>query len=377
MSANSVNLKAAPLLAALWVVSACAPPRTAPPAGPGEWRGVLGGPERAAYAGVAFTGAPRIDWRKGYGRGIAVALQVHAPLLIATTTGRTVVAINAETGMQYWSRTFSGPIAGSALRRNDRAYVATGGRENRIHAITLPRGRRIWSSRRIGPFRVEPVLLEDRLVAVTENGIVAALGESDGALLWRTALGAPPAAPPVPHEASVFIATVRDSLYRIRTADGQVTGRVALPGTASAPALIRDGHLILPVFPNHVVTVDLERFAVSEPVALDAPVLAAPVPAGAGVALLTRDARVYRLEAGGRTVRLIADLGGSASASFAGIGTNFAVGRLDGALFFLDPAGRLLWRQDFDDSIAAPVAAADGVLFVPLLHGDVVRVEAE
>lgn len=376
MSTSSVNLRAGlawPLVAAL---TACAPPRTAPAAQPGDWRGLLGGAARSAYSGESVGGPLEPAWRKGYGRGITASPHVHAPLLVATTTGRTVVTIDAAGGMQYWARGFSGPIAGSVLRRDDRLYVATGDRENRVHAITLARGRRIWSSRRIGTIRVEPVLLDDRLVAVTEAGIAFSLAETDGAVLWSTRLGAGPAVPPIPHGGDVWVATVRDSLYRIRASDGQVTKRIALSGTPSAPGLLRGERLTLPVFPNHVVTVDVGRGTVSDRVALSAPVLAAPLPGDGGVSvLLTRSGDLLTLGAGA-DLRTVVRLGGSVTTSFARIGADFAIGRLDGALFLVDSGGRTLWRRDFDDSIVAPVAAHGGALYVPLFRGDIVKLEA-
>jgi outer membrane protein assembly factor BamB len=356
------------------VLAGCAPPRTAPPARPGSWRGALGGADRSAFASARIGSTAEIDWRKGFGRGVAEGLQVTEPLLIATTTSRTVVTINAESGMQYWSRGFSGPIAGTALRQDSVLYVATGDRENRVYAITLARGRRIWSSRRIGTFRVEPLLLDGRLIAVSEAGTAFALSTSDGSILWPTPLGAAPAVPPLPHEGAILVATVRDTLYRISAAEGRVTGRLALPGTASAPGLVRDGRLVLPVHPAGVLTVDLDRWQVRALAELPAVALAAPLPAEGGAALLlTRAGDVIRLDGDGEAVRTIARLGGAATGSFARLGDRLVAGRLDGALFLLDTEGATIWRQDFHDSITAPVAALEGVLFVPLLRGDIVR----
>lgn len=364
------------LLLAL-ALSACVVPRIAPPVPPGEWRGTIGDEDSASAAVAAATGY-RIAWQKGFGRGIVTPLQVHPPLLIATTTGRKVVTINAETGGPYWSRGFNGPIAGAALRRDDRIYVATGDRENRITALTLDRGKKVWASRRVGNFRAQPILLEDRLVGVTDEGLTVAVKVSNGAILWRTPLKAPPAMQPVPDGDDVLVATVRDTLYRIAASDGRVLARLVLPGTPSAPPLVNGRSLILPVQPHYVVTVDLERMAASPPVPLPATVVAAPVAGENGESfLLARNGVVLRLDAAGGVVRAIADVGGAAAGSFAGAGALLAVGRLDGTLILLDRAGRELWRHDFDDSIEAPVAVRDGALFVPLLRGDIVRLEMQ
>ncbi len=375
MSTNSVNLKAPRALLLALALSACAMPRIAPPVPPGEWRGTIGG-EDSANAAVAAAAGYRIAWRKGFGRGIVVPLQVHPPLLIATTTGRRVVTINAGTGAQYWSRRFNAPIAGAALRRDDRIYVATGDRENRFTALTLDRGKKVWTSRRVGSFRVQPILLEDRLVGVTEDGLAVAVKVSDGAILWRTPLRAPPGAQPVPDGDDVLVATVRDTLYRIAASDGRVLARLALPGSPSAPPLVQGRQLILAVQPHHVITVDLDRMTASPAVPLPASVVAPPVTGENGETfLLARNGVVLRLNAAGGAVRRVADVGGATAGSFAGVGAMLAVGRLDGTLFLLDRAGREIWRHDFEESIEAPVTARDGALFVPLLRGDIVRLE--
>jgi len=372
---NSVNFKAGPALVAAIMLAACVVPRRAPAVGPGEYRGTTGG-DPAATAAIPADAGYRVSWRKGFGRGIVTPLQIHSPVLLATTTGRRVVVIDAETGDTYWARRFSGPIGGSVLRRDDRIYVATGDRENRITALALDRGRKVWASRRVGSFRVQPVLLEDRIIGVTDDGLAVAISEADGAILWRTELRAPPATQPVPDGDDVLVVTVRDTLYRIDGADGSVLARIALPGTPSAPPLLLGRRLILPVQPRHVVSVDVDAMAASPAVPVPALVLAAPVTGEPGQSfLLARNGQIVRFDARTNTVAPAGDVGGAAAGSFAGVGALLAVGRLDGKLFLVDRGGHEVWQQDFEDSIDAPVAALDGVMYVPLLRGDIVRLE--
>jgi outer membrane protein assembly factor BamB len=374
---NSVNLKMVRALVAALALAACVIPRRAPAVAPGEFRG-LASRDPAATAGVPANASYRIEWRKGFGRGIVTPLQIHPPLLIATTTGRRVVTINAETGAKYWARRFSGPIAGSVLRRGDQIYVVTGNRENRITALALDRGKRIWASRRVGSFRVQPILLADRLIGVTDEGRTVAVAESDGAILWSTELRAPPAAQPVPDGSRVFVATVRDTLYSLDGADGRILARIPLPGTPSAPPILTGRTLVVPVQPHHVVTVDVDRMVVSPAVALPATVAAPPVAGdGGAVFLLARAGQVMRLDIASGAVAPVVDVGGATAGSFAGVGALLAIGRLDGTLFLVDRQGREVWQTDFDDSINAPVAALDGTMYVPLLRGDIVRLEMQ
>jgi len=369
MRFRSVNLRRSVFLL---ILAACHPPRVAPPLPPGEWTSTLGGPARAAYAHERLAAQPREDWRKSVDRGLATALQVHGSVILATTTGRAVVALDAETGMQYWSRRFSGPIAGTALRRNDIVYVVTGDRENRVHAIQVRRGRGLWS-KRVGTTRVEPLLLDSLLVLAQEDGEVAAILASNGTPVWRSTLGAPPAVAPVAAAGQLFVATTRDTLSRMDPATGQVTARLALPSTASGPALVAGSHILLPLHSAQVIAIRVDGEPRIDWRADVGAVVLAPIAAVEGAFFtLNRDADIHRMDGSGAVSR-IAQLGGAASGSFVAVGPHLVAGRLDGSLSCVDTAGQTVWEQKLGDSVIAPVAASQGVLYVPLLRGHVVR----
>jgi outer membrane protein assembly factor BamB len=284
-----------------------------------------------------------------------------------------VVALDAETGMQYWSRRFNGPIAGTALRRNDLVYVVVGDRENRVHAINVRRGRGVWS-RRVGTTRVEPLLHDSLLVLAQENGDVAALLASNGTQVWTQRIGASPAIAPVAANGQLFVASTRDTLYRMDAATGQVTARLALPSTPSAPALVSGSNLLLALHSADVVLIRAEdEPRVDWRVNVGAVVLAPIAAIGGAFLTLNRDADIHRMDASGTLTR-IARLGGAASASFTAVGPNLLAGRLDGTVACLDTTGQTIWEQKSGDSVIAPVAASHGALFVPLLRGHIVRI---
>lgn len=359
----------------LLLVAGCHPPRIAPAVPPGEWTTSLGSPARAAYVDDSIGSNLSVDWSEGVDPGLAVPLQVHGPVLIATTAGRAIIAMNAETGLRYWSRRYNGPIAGAALRRGDTIFLATGDRENRVHAIDIHRGRGRWSQR-VGEIRVEPLLVDSSVVVVTETGRVVALATEDGRQRWITRLGESPAVSPVLASGLVFVTSARDTLYGIEPGNGTIRSRTRLPGTPTSAALVRDGVLIMALGSRQVVGVRPgAQPAVEWSADLPEPVDATPVAVGSAIFVLDRSASVWRIEAGGG-VRRIAELGGAASGSLTAVGNRIVVGRLDGRLSVLNTEGDVVASLDFDDSIIAPVAAGDGVLWVPLLRGHVVRVSS-
>src|SRR5690606_18498689 len=108
---------------------------------------------------------------------------------------------------------------------------------------------------------------------------------------------------------------------------------------------------------------------------VEAPILAPPAVADNGaVYVLTRDASVWRIS-GARDVRRIAALGGAATGAFTLARGGLLVGRLDGTLFLLDLEGNIIWQMDLGDSIVAPVSVYGGAVYVPLLHGDIVKLQ--
>jgi outer membrane protein assembly factor BamB len=293
---------------------------------------------------------------------------------MATTTSRSVVTLSAETGMQYWTRRFRSAIAGTALRRDDRLYLATGGGENKVWAIDLERGRKLWE-RRIGASRAAPAVAEGTVYVALENGSLTALSATDGGTRWRTPLSAGSVVAPVVSGEHVLVATTADTLYRIERSTGRITARLGIPAAVSAPPLLQGDTLVLPLQSGLVLAVSASALSEFWRADVGGSVLAPPTPTADGSVLaLTRNAEVWRIDRTGQARRLAA-LEGATSGSLAQAGGRIVVGRLDGWLFALDLDGNVVWRKDMKDSIVAPVTVRDDALYVPLLHGDVVKLQ--
>jgi outer membrane protein assembly factor BamB len=370
---NSMRAVLVALLVTVWTIGCIQPPRAVPRLASGEWVMRGGDARRMGGATEPAPSDPDVVWRKGAGRGLAAPLIVQEPLVLATTTSRSVVAIDAESGTQYWVRRFRGAVAGMALRQDDRVFVATGGREERVYALDIVHGRTVWS-RQIGVVMVEPLVVDDRIYVANERGQLTALDVRSGDTTWQIRFGAAAAISPLPYGESVLIATREDTLFRVARADGRMEGHFALGATPSASPVVLGDRAILPLHSGDVIAVTLPALRESWRIPLPAPVLAPPVLGpDDSLYLLTRTADVWRVAAdGGEPVR-IASLGGATSGSFSVTRDGLLVGRLDGALFHVGFDGRIIWQRDLDDSIVAPAVAQNGAIYVPLLHGDVVK----
>jgi outer membrane protein assembly factor BamB len=98
-----------------------------------------------------------------------------------------------------------------------------------------------WDSARPGalPFNSMPVPAEGRLFVGDDSGVLAALDESSGDVLWELDLGSPIRASPAIGGALVFAGTDAGELVAARAADGGVAWRRALQdGTLLASLLV-------------------------------------------------------------------------------------------------------------------------------------------
>lgn len=369
---RGVNSRVA-LVLVLLVAGCLHPPRVVPAVPAGSWSGGPGN-ARAAPAGARVPESPREVWRKGVGRGVTVPVMVAGPVVMATTTSRSVVTLSADDGMQYWDRRFRSAIAGTALRRDDRLYLATGGGENKVWAIDIARGRKVWE-RRVGAARAAPAAGDGTVYVALENGSLLAMADADGSIRWRTRLAASTLVAPILSGEHLLVATMADTLYRIERSSGRITDRLGIPAAVAAPPLLLGDTLVLPLQSGVLLAVSASTLAEAWRADLGASILASPVAGGDGSVLaLTRRVEVWRIDPHGRETRLAA-LEGAASGSLAEAGGRIVVGRLDGWLFVLDRAGEVVWKRDMEDSIVAPVTVRGDALYVPLLHGRLVKLQ--
>ncbi|MBI4545270.1 MAG: PQQ-binding-like beta-propeller repeat protein [Gemmatimonadetes bacterium] len=363
------------LLAFLLLGGGCARPLRPLPTGlpEGAWPTVLGDVRRAGHAGERAPDAVEEAWRVEVGRGLLSPLLVKGPVLLAAGN-RIVAALSAETGEHFWERRMDGPVTGGLVWRGERLFLAQEQREGKALALELQSGGRLWA-RVVGSTPFPPLLVGDAVYLGTEGGNLFALDTRNGEELWKTKLAAA-ASTPIPYQESLLLPTTADTLYLLDRPTGRVAARAPLPASVSAaPALLEDT-LYLPLHSGEVLALLLPGLVEVWRAPFGAPILAAPAVAADGsLYVLTRSAEVWRVPRGGRAGERIASLGGAARAALTLAQDRLLVGRLDGQLFLLRSDGTTVWKQDFEDSIVAPVTVQNGAIYVPLLRGTIVKLK--
>lgn len=319
----------------------------------------------------ALSAQPKLAWQTDVGFGITAPLVVRGPALFATTTNRTVVAVNVENGRRYWLQRFDGAISTGVAVTEGRVFFATEDMRGEAWALDAVRGRRMWK-RRIGSARVRPLISGEHVIFGVQDGSLYALRRSDGEVAWRTRLAGSIALNPILSGQTILTGTTTDSIYALDRADGRVLRRAALPGTPTAPAQVAGNALVLPTNEGGLVTIDLATLDVLARVPLSAPVFAQPQVLGGTVYVLDRDGVVWRL---GRGLERVVDLGSAAREAFLAVDNQLVAGLLDGTVRGIDTSGKTLWQYKGERSAAAPIAAAGGALYVSLLNGELLKLQ--
>lgn len=346
------------------------------PVEPGAvWTDHMGGAERAPFAEEpAPVETPEILWISDTGRGLTSSPVLSGEVLLAATTGRSVIALSADSGDRYWDRGQDGPLRTAPVVDSERIYVTTGGVRGSVHALRRVDGEEVWSRNHAG---VEsPLLLDgERLYLASRGGYLSALQTDDGRSLWSVFVGHGATAPVLAGD-HVIVGTSRDSILAVGAESGEILDRRGLGAQVSAPPAVRDGMLYLPLQSGELVAMRADDLEEAWRVRADGPILAAPAVARDGsIYLLDRTGAVFVVSPAGVSTRLAA-ADGAATGSLALAENAILVGLLDGTLVaFGRGDGERLWSFPLGDAIHTPVLVRDGTVYVPLRRGKVVKLQ--
>jgi outer membrane protein assembly factor BamB len=186
----------------------------------------------AAQAALALALDPR--WDVPFEGGSAAPPGYDAQTAYIPLKDGALVAVDLDSGTVRWQRalpTSFTPETGGGL-----VFLIGEGRIEAVHAAS---GEHAWSATLPGDAAAPLYWDTGWLIASTASGDLAAFRASDGALLWRKALGAPLSARPVPALDRIFLgltdgrvlaaALETGALAWERHVPGRVTGLRALP----------------------------------------------------------------------------------------------------------------------------------------------------
>jgi outer membrane protein assembly factor BamB len=225
-------------------------------------------------------------------------------------------------------------------------------------------GTRIWRVS-TGPIAAPLALVRGVLVAETQRGEVLALDPRTGKVRWRRRVGVARTAAVAAGEGGILVSTT-DSLFRLGVSDGNVTHRVASPGSVVASWLVHDGSLLAGTTDSQVVSIhpaDLHRIWT---VAVDAPVLGSLAAIGDTLFLATKVGTIYRVDPDSEPkAARIASLDWPVTAPVTALRGQIILGGADGTIRALRSDGIEIWRVRVWRPVElGPVPLADGLLAI-------------
>jgi len=221
-----------------------------------------GGPGRDGnMPGPGPLGKASIAWVFQARGPFASQPMVHAGVVYAVSNEGTLHAINITTGAERWSVALGTDSTGSPLLLEDRVLVAT---NDGLRAISMADGSEVWRTTATAPLKGSPVLTGGHVVVAAEDGSVSAVDQATGTTLWTVDIGAGVDTSSAATDETVVVGTQTGQVVALAAADGTLrwrtdTGDGARVGT---PA-ISDGYVYIATLDgggpdsNHIRQLDL------------------------------------------------------------------------------------------------------------------------
>lgn len=363
-----------PFCTLLFLVSCGPSPRPVTPTAGTAWLTVLGNARRAPFENEPIPDSLEVAWDNDAGSGLRATVIVTDSAVFVGTTNRQLLALSAQTGRRHWVQRLEGEIASELVRSGSTLFMTTAEWNGRVHARDIARGKGIWR-RDTGPARFSPLIEGGIVYVASDDGHVFALRSEDGEQIWRINLRGGTMATPLSAGEGLIVGTSADTLYRIAKQNGAITARGALTSSMSAAPAMNGDTIIVTTHAGDVFGVSGQTLHTLWRVSTGAPILAAPIVAQDGaIHVLNRDAELWRIRGGtGTKVRAF---DGGVTSSFTLARDRYVIGFVNGTLLVTDMDGVVKAEHKFNDSVAAPVAIRAGALYVPLLHGRVVKLRA-
>lgn len=207
-------------------------------------------------------------------------------------------------------------------------------------------------------------LVDDTLFVGTKDGVLHAVGATDGAVRWTFPAGGECLGTPLLYRGLVYFGGLDRRLYALDARHGRMVWNFPARGWIDGSACAGDGRIYFGSRDRHLYAVDarlgVERWAAE----LDSPIVATPATDGARVFVGTRAGTFWAVETATGKVLWRYAAGGAVTGGACVSEGRVAFGDFSGRVHALDAVtGKLVWRQAC--AVGGPVVAA------PILVGSV------
>ena len=173
-------------------------------------------------------------WRVHVGDYVARTTPALSENTLYVAAGYTLLAVDAETGLQRWSVPLRFAGSCSPVVDGDRVYVAT--QEGHLSAFSTKTGEEVWHYRNDNLLFGSPAVADGMVVIADEAGVVTAIEAQSGRELWQRTVGGEAFTTPAIARGVVFVATDAPALAAFELKTGTQLWRRDIGGESSPAA---------------------------------------------------------------------------------------------------------------------------------------------
>jgi outer membrane protein assembly factor BamB len=179
----------------------------------------------------------RVLWRSAVGATIVAAPSTSRERLFLPLSDRRVVALNHETGAEMWRLEFQQDLTG-LLALEEQLLVGTRG--NRLHSVSLDRGRIRWSQKAGADVIGAPAADESNIYFVAFDNVLRALNRGNGNLRWNRNLPSRPAGGPLRVDDVVLVALSTNAIAAYLASTGAPSFTIQAAGEIGSVPFLRE-----------------------------------------------------------------------------------------------------------------------------------------
>jgi len=283
-----------------------------------------------------FSGRLTPIWESSFGGKPAGPLAIHNGALIYPETKKRLKFLDCLTGRTLGQLKTKGlPQTGVAVQ-DSLAFYGIGPKRNRLIAVDLMRHKSLWSQE-IKDASRGPIIVDDRLIVSSGDGILAALALDDGELLWEYSTEARFEVSASYADGILWQPDDRGELIVLSVTDGTERFRVKLGAPSVGAAAVADKVYVTGVT-GQVRALGKSDGALVWQTDLGEPIWTTPAVAHGRVYVGHSGGEIVALDAAGGEIAWRQPLGAVVKASPIAVGPFVVAGTMAGRLVVLDGA---------------------------------------